>query len=85
MHRTVEEIWQVISGHGEMWRADDHGEEVIHLEPDMTVKIPAGKRFQVRVGDARPLKIVAVTMPPWPETGEEAWAVDGPWTPRFGA
>ena len=80
MHRTVEEIWHVISGHGAMWRADDHGDEFIHLEPEMTVVIPAGMRFQVRVGDARPLKIVAVTMPPWPGD-REATAVDGPWTP----
>lgn len=80
MHRTVEEIWHVISGHGEMWRADDHGEEVILLKPDMTVTIPAGMRFQFRANNARPLKVVVSTMPPWPGD-DEAIEADGPWTP----
>jgi mannose-6-phosphate isomerase-like protein (cupin superfamily) len=84
MHRTVEEIWHVISGRGEMWRADDHGEEVILLKPDVTVTIPAGMRFQFRASNAGPLKIAGSTMPPWP--GEfEAIEVAGPWTPRFDA
>src|SRR6185503_3566560 len=32
-HRTVDEIWFVLSGSGEMWRSQDEREEVVSLEP----------------------------------------------------
>ena len=33
VHRTVEEIWYIIGGQGEMWRASDRGEAVAALSP----------------------------------------------------
>ncbi len=33
-HRTVEEIWYVLSGCGEMWRKQGPREEIIPLDPE---------------------------------------------------
>lgn len=79
-HRTVEEIWFVLSGRGEMWRRDDRGEDVVPLESGVCVTIPLGAHFQFRSLGPEPLAAVAVTMPPWPGPGE-AYAVDGRWPP----
>ena len=74
-HRTVDEIWYVISGRGELWRA---AAGVTVLEPDTCVTIPRGTGFQVRGTSADALVVVAVTMPPWP--GDlEGERVEGPW------
>ncbi len=79
-HRTVEEIWFILDGSGEMWRADDDGEEVVALEPGTCMTIPVGTRFQFRTTSDTPLRSVAVTMPPWPGM-DEAYVIDGPWEP----
>ncbi len=79
-HRTVEEIWFVVSGRGDMWRATDEREETVALQPGVALTIPVGTRFQFRASGGEPLTIVAVTMPPWPGD-DEAVAVDGPWEP----
>ena len=79
-HRTVEEIWFVLSGAGEMWRAQAGREEVVALSPGVCLTIPVGTRFQFRALGHEPLAAVAVTMPPWPGEGE-AVIVEGPWTP----
>jgi len=77
-HRTVEEIWFVISGRGEMWRKQGEHEETVALEPGVCLTIPVGTQFQFRASSAEPVSAVAITMPPWPGDGE-AVAVDGPW------
>ncbi len=77
-HRTVEEIWYVLGGRGEMWRRQGEREEVAALEPGVCLTIPLGTHFQFRSLGAEPLTAVAVTMPPWPGEGE-AVVVDGPW------
>ena len=79
-HRTVEEIWYVVEGRGEMWRSQDGREEVVVLEPGVCLTIPLGTRFQFRAATDAPLAAVAITMPPWPGEGEAVF-VDGPWTP----
>jgi mannose-6-phosphate isomerase-like protein (cupin superfamily) len=79
-HRTVEEIWFVMSGRGEMWRATSERDEVVALEPGVALTIPLGTRFQFRASGSAPLTAIAVTMPPWPDDAE-ATAVDGPWEP----
>jgi mannose-6-phosphate isomerase-like protein (cupin superfamily) len=78
-HRTVEEIWFVVRGRGEMWRRADEQEEIVALEPGVCLTIPLGTRFQVRAIGVEPLAAVAVTMPPWPGA-DEAYPVDGKWT-----
>ena len=79
MHRTVEEIWYVLDGAGEMWRSQDGREDVATLEAGVCLTIPVGTRFQFRSLGDRPLAAVAVTMPPWPGP-DEAVLVEGPWT-----
>jgi mannose-6-phosphate isomerase-like protein (cupin superfamily) len=77
-HRTVGEIWYVLSGRGQMWRRQDDREETVELEPGICLTIPAGTHFQFRAAGDGLLAAVAVTMPPWPGEGE-AFEVPGPW------
>jgi len=82
-HRTVQEIWYVIGGAGCMWRQQDGGEPAtVELAPGVCLTIPLGTTFQFRASDdtGEPLRIVAVTMPPWPLDGDnEAQPQRGPW------
>lgn len=79
-HRTVDEIWYIVGGRGEMWREQDGLEEVVALEPGVCLTIPVGTRFQLRSSGDGALAAVAVTMPPWPGS-EEARTVPGKWPP----
>lgn len=83
VHRSVDEIWYVVAGRGEMWRSFDGRESVVSLGPGVCLTIPLGTRFQFRAFDTTPLAAVGVTMPPWPG-GEEAVEVAGPWRPDPG-
>lgn len=77
-HRSVGEIWFVLSGRGEMWRSAGGQDDIAALAPGTCLTIEAGTSFQFRAGADEPLAAVAVTMPPWPGE-EEAELVDGPW------
>ena len=79
-HRTVEEIWYVLSGRGEMWRRQGDHEEVVAMAPGVCLTIPLGTHFQFRSLGTEELAAVAVTMPPWPGDGE-ALVVVGKWQP----
>ena len=51
-HATVEEVWYVVQGHGEVWRADETGESVVDVAPGVALSIETGCRFQFRnIGD----------------------------------
>jgi mannose-6-phosphate isomerase-like protein (cupin superfamily) len=78
-HRTVDEIWYVLSGRGEMWRRQDSRDEIVALEPGVCLTIPQGTHFQFRALGDTPLRVLGVTMPPWPGA-DEAVVVNGPWT-----
>ncbi len=80
VHRTVEEIWYVVAGRGEMWRSQAGRSSVVGLEPGVCLTIPVGTRFQFRSFGPDPLGVVAVTMPPWPGDDEAAFE-PGPWAP----
>ena len=77
-HRTVEEIWFVTDGEGEMWRRADGVAAVVPLSKGVCLTIPCGTAFQFRTLGASPLCIVGVTMPPWPGD-DEAIRTDGHW------
>jgi mannose-6-phosphate isomerase-like protein (cupin superfamily) len=80
VHRTVEEVWFVLAGRGQMWRKQGQHEEVVALEPGCCFTIPFGTHFQFRAAESEAVSAVAITMPPWP--GEsEAVLVSGPWLP----
>ena len=79
-HRTVEEVWYIISGKGRMWRKYGDQEEIVELAPGVSLTIPIGTHFQFRCDGPEPLNAIGATMPPWP--GEtEAFFVDGTWQP----
>jgi mannose-6-phosphate isomerase-like protein (cupin superfamily) len=78
-HKTVEEIWYVTAGRGRLWRKSDAAEEVVPLNPGLSLTIPVGVQFQFRNDGSEALQIVAVTMPPWPGEGE-AFPVKGAWS-----
>lgn len=80
MHRTVEEIWYVLSGGGTMWRSQHGVSAFTPLVPGQSLTLPLGTQFQFRADAHQPLAVVAVTMPPWPGEGE-AVPVTGPWEP----
>jgi mannose-6-phosphate isomerase-like protein (cupin superfamily) len=77
-HRTVEEIWYVVRGRGEMWRKQSERADTVDIKPGVCLTIPVGTHFQFRnIGD-EPLAVIGVTMPPGPD-GNEAYEVDGQW------
>jgi mannose-6-phosphate isomerase-like protein (cupin superfamily) len=82
-HRTVEEIWYILAGQGEMWRAAAGAEAVTVLAPGTCLSIGIGTAFQFRAGDTGTLDAVAITMPPWPGD-DEAGSVPGLWIPTSG-
>ena len=77
-HRTVEEIWYVLSGHGRIWRRSADREAVTEIGGGISLTIPTGTAFQFRNDGADPLEIIGVTMPPWPDE-DEAYSVEGKW------
>ena len=79
-HRTVEEIWFILSGRGEMWRKQADHEEIVSLEPGVCLTIPLQTHFQFRTIGNAPLTAVAITMPPWPGE-DEAIIAPGNWEP----
>lgn len=78
VHRSVEEIWFVVSGRGEMWRRQGEHEEVVTLEAGVCLTIPVGTHFQFRASSTQSVAAVGITMPPWPGP-DEAVQVPGHW------
>ena len=81
-HRTVEEIWFIMSGQGQMWRRLGKHDETVPLQAGVCLTIPVGTRFQFRSLGTDALTVVGVTMPPWPGDGE-AVGCQGPWGPTL--
>ena len=77
-HKTVEEIWYFVGGHGEVWRKKEKQEEVLEVGPGMCLTIPLGTHFQFRNKGSEPLEFLIVTMPPWPGK-DEAVRVEDHW------
>jgi len=77
-HHTIEELWFFVSGNGRMWRKLDGLEEIVAVQPGLSLSIPVGTHFQFRCDGDEPLTAVGVAMPPWPGP-DEAYVVDGPW------
>ena len=69
-HRTVDELWYVLSGQGERWRRQGERDEIVILDPGSAHSLPLGTWFQFRNPGPEPLVIVIVTTPPWPGMDE---------------
>ena len=78
-HRTVGELWFVLSGRGELWRKRGTREEVVVLEPGVCVTLPQGTHFQLRASPDEALGIIAATIPRWPGDSDAEF-VQGPWS-----
>ena len=78
VHRTVEEVWYVTGGRGQVWRKRGDQEEVVDVSPGSALTIPVGVHFQFRTIGPEPFSFVMCTMPPWPGH-EEAVRVSGYW------
>ena len=77
-HKTVTEIWYVLSGEGKMWQKKGEAEKNIILTKGACLTIPTGNHFQFRNTGRQPLCILIATMPPWPGKNE-AIHVEGKW------
>ena len=77
-HRTVEEIWYVLSGEAEIWRRLGDDEQVITVTTGASLTIPIGTHFQFRTAGDEPFQFIMLTLPPWPGA-DEAVFVDGIW------
>ena len=81
-HRTIEEVWYFLSGHGRMWRRLADQEEILEVRPGLSISLPVGMDFQFRCDGDAPLSAVGVAMPPWPGM-DEAVPVQGIWSARL--
>ena len=80
-HRTIEEIWYFIQGHGQISRKQGDWEEVADVSPGTCITIPSGTHFQFSNTGEGPLCFIIATMPPWP--GEhEAIGVQDHWNKK---
>jgi mannose-6-phosphate isomerase-like protein (cupin superfamily) len=79
-HLTIEEVWYVLEGKGQIWRKLDAEEDTAELVAGTCVNIPTGAAFQFRSDGEQPLRMLMLTIPPWPGA-EEAVASDGAWEP----
>jgi mannose-6-phosphate isomerase-like protein (cupin superfamily) len=80
-HLTVEEVWYITGGRGQVWRKMGEQEEVVDVRPGTALTIPLGAHFQFRTIGNEPLQFVMCTMPPWPGAHEavrvpDYWPVD---------
>ena len=73
-HRSIDEIWYVLSGQGEMWRSHGGREVVLPLSSGTCLTIPVGNRFQFRSLGTEPLAAVAVTCRRGPATARRSWS-----------
>ena len=78
-HRTVDEIWYVLSGRAEIWRAVDDSEQVVAVAAGDSLTIPAGTRFQFRALGDESFEFLMCTIPPWTDASEAVYT-DGIWT-----
>ncbi len=78
-HRTVEEIWYILEGEGQVWRcpppATDKCRDAASIPPQAVspgdaLVIPTGWRFQFAAAPDAPLRFLCHTTPPWPGEDE---------------
>lgn len=78
-HRTVEELWYVFEGDGEVWRSREGEERMDPIKPGDSLCIRPNTAFQFRASAGHDLKLLFATMPPWPGP-QEAISVTREWS-----
>ena len=85
-HRTVEEIWYILEGEGQVWRCPPpvtgRCRDLASVPPQAVSRgdalvIPTGWRFQFAAAPDAPLRFLCHTTPPWPGEDEAQPAVYG--------
>ena len=79
-HRTVEEIWYILEGEGQVWRCPPEAAASAPpqaVSPGDALVIPTGWRFQFAAGPNAPLRFLCHTTPPWPGEDEAVPAERG--------
>jgi mannose-6-phosphate isomerase-like protein (cupin superfamily) len=74
------EFFFVLDGHGELWRGDDHIDEVTELLPGRCVMMPERTLFQYRTGSQH-LEFLVITAPRfeparWSPASRGRWSAD---------
>jgi mannose-6-phosphate isomerase-like protein (cupin superfamily) len=73
-HRTVEEIWYVLDGSGEVWRCPPDAEPAsvpaVEVGPGDSLAVPVTWSFQFRASASASLRFLCYTSPPWPGPDE---------------
>lgn len=77
-HKTVYEIWYIVSGKGKLWRKNSTSEIIIDLTPWVSLDIPADTAFQFRNDGDTDLIFLCITTPVWPGPSESIDA-EGYW------
>ena len=74
IHQTVEEIWYILEGAGQVWRCppgqDPQTIEPCYVEPGNALSIPTHWSFQFSSTGEVSLKFLCITIPPWPGDSE---------------
>ena len=69
-HRTVEEIWYILEGAGQVWRCPPTSRPgsvlPVPVSPGDALTIPTGWRFQFSADARSTLRFLCYTNPPWP-------------------
>ena len=80
-HRTVEEIWYILEGEGQVWRCPPETDAVSAppqaVSPGDALVIPTGWRFQFAAAPDADLRFLCHTTPPWPGEDEAVPAERG--------
>lgn len=77
-HRSVEEIWYVLSGRGRVWRLSPEGEHsTVEVGPGSVLTIPTGWAFQFQAASDADLWFLCYTSPPWPGNEEAVFVPEG--------
>jgi mannose-6-phosphate isomerase-like protein (cupin superfamily) len=76
VHRTVEEVWYVTEGRGQVWRKRCDHEDIVDVGPGSALTIPVGVHFQFRTVGPDRFCFVMCSMPPWPGHEEAVRVAD---------
>lgn len=80
-HRTVEEVWYVLSGAGDIWRCPPGASAseipLVQVAAGDCLVIPTGWDFQFRADANSDMRFLCVTMPAWPGMDEAVEVAEG--------
>lgn len=73
-HQTVEEVWYILEGQGQVWRCPPDAEpcavKPVPVRTGDALVIPTTWRFQFSASEKGALRFLCLTMPPWPGAEE---------------